>query len=103
MHSTAVKPNTGFNRPGATTNPIRPVNTTSVITRGLSSANQSRSSAVSNGVSEAMRGWTGSSAPSPLVTPDISAPQLIRGSSSKVWNGGGDDTVHSSVVAPSPQ
>ena len=24
------------------------------------------------------------------------------GSSSKVWNGGGDDTVHSRVVAPSP-
>ena len=24
------------------------------------------------------------------------------GKSSKVWNGGGDDTVHSSVVAPSP-
>ena len=26
-----------------------------------------------------------------------------RGSTSKVWNGGGDATVHSSVVAPSPQ
>ena len=26
-----------------------------------------------------------------------------RGSSSKVWNGGGEETVHSSVVAPSPQ
>ena len=24
------------------------------------------------------------------------------GSSSKVWNGGGEDTVHSRVVAPSP-
>ena len=24
------------------------------------------------------------------------------GSSSKVWNGGGDETVHSNVVAPSP-
>ena len=29
--------------------------------------------------------------------------QRIRGSSAKVWNGGGEDTVHSSVVAPSPQ
>ena len=27
---------------------------------------------------------------------------LILGSSSKVWNGGGDATVHSKVVAPSP-
>ena len=29
--------------------------------------------------------------------------QRTRGSSSKVWKGGGDVTVHSSVVAPSPQ
>jgi len=27
---------------------------------------------------------------------------LIRGSVSKQWNGGGEDSVHSSVVAPSP-
>ena len=27
---------------------------------------------------------------------------FILGSSSKVWNGGGDDTVHSRVVAPTP-
>ena len=27
---------------------------------------------------------------------------LIRGSSLNWWNGGGDDKVHSSVVAPSP-
>jgi hypothetical protein len=28
--------------------------------------------------------------------------QRIRGNTSKVWNGGGDDNVHSSVVAPAP-
>src|SRR5258708_40175207 len=28
---------------------------------------------------------------------------LTRGNSSKVWKGGGDGRVHSSVVAPSPQ
>jgi hypothetical protein len=28
--------------------------------------------------------------------------QRIRGSSSKVWNGGGEETRHSSVVAPAP-
>ena len=30
-------------------------------------------------------------------------PHLMRGSVSKVWNGGGEDSVHSSVVAPTPQ
>ena len=29
--------------------------------------------------------------------------QSIRGSVSNWWNGGGEDSVHSSVVAPSPQ
>lgn len=28
---------------------------------------------------------------------------FTTGISEKVWNGGGEDTVHSSVVAPSPQ
>src|SRR5208282_6473045 len=30
------------------------------------------------------------------------APYLIRGSVSNWWNGGGEDSVHSSVVAPTP-
>jgi hypothetical protein len=29
--------------------------------------------------------------------------QVMIGSSSNVWCGGGDETLHSSVVAPSPQ
>ena len=33
----------------------------------------------------------------------VLAPYLTTGSSSKVWNGGGELTCHSSVVAPSPQ
>ncbi len=45
MHSTAVKPSTGCRWPGAINRPISPVNTTSAITRGLSSAIQSLSSA----------------------------------------------------------
>ncbi len=42
MHSTAVNASTGCRWPGATSRPISPVNTTSVITRGFSSAIQSR-------------------------------------------------------------
>ena len=34
---------------------------------------------------------------------EIRCHQTTRGSSSKVWKGGGELTVHSSVVAPSPQ
>src|SRR5215211_2224277 len=30
------------------------------------------------------------------------APHLMRGSTLNWWNGGGDDSVHSSVVAPAP-
>ncbi len=41
MHSTAAKPSTGCSLPGASSRPIQPVNTTSVITRGLSIASQS--------------------------------------------------------------
>ena len=44
MHSTAVNPSTGFIRPGATSSPISPVNTTRLITRGFSNAIQSRMS-----------------------------------------------------------
>ena len=51
MHKTAVKASTGFSRPGATSKPIAPVKTTSDITRGFSSAIQSRTS-VSHGVSQ---------------------------------------------------
>ncbi len=45
MHSTAVNASTGFRWPGAISSPITPVNTTSVITRGFSSAIQSPTSA----------------------------------------------------------
>ena len=42
MHRIAVSPSTGCTWPGATSSPIAPVKTTSVITRGFSSAIQSR-------------------------------------------------------------
>jgi hypothetical protein len=32
----------------------------------------------------------------------LSSVALMRGSVSNWWNGGGEDSVHSSVVAPSP-
>jgi len=38
MHSTAMAASTGCRCPGATNNPAKPVNTTSDITRGFSSA-----------------------------------------------------------------
>ena len=34
---------------------------------------------------------------------DLAPLYLIRGSSSQTWNGGGEGSCHSSVVAPSPQ
>lgn len=33
----------------------------------------------------------------------VGLPYLMLGSVSNVWNGGGEDSVHSSVVAPAPQ
>ena len=71
------------------------------MTRGFNSASQSATSEKSA---------VGREAPPPcpfvvavpLMAPS-DRPQRTRGSSSKVWNGGGELTCHSSVVAPSPQ
>ena len=100
MHSTAVNASTGCRWPGAISRPTRPVNTTSVMTRGFSSAIQSRQ------LRRLRRRTGGGDAPpvTPVSSGCVAHPdQRMRGSSAKVWNGGGEDTVHSSVVAPSPQ
>src|SRR5579872_5245298 len=46
---------------------------------------------------------TASAVPGLCSTPPQWLEPVMRGSVSKVWNGGGEDTVHSKVVAPTPQ
>ena len=99
MHSTAVKPSTGCRWPGAISRPISPVNTTSVITRGFSSAIQSLQS------SARRRPATVQPTASLIGQRQYGGPAQLTDTRQfrKVWNGGGEDRVHSSVVAPSPQ
>src|SRR4051812_7006941 len=85
MQSSAVKAVSGCSCPGAATMPASPVNTTSDITRGFSSAKKSPTVVTRGCVSES----------------DID--YLTRGSSLNWWKGGGEDRVHSRVVAPTPQ
>ena len=97
----AVNPIIGCRCPGATMSSTSAVNTTSDITRGFISAMKSptlasldaRRRSEDNGLGAMIGGG------------DIghgSAAHLIRGNSLNWWNGGGDGSVHSSVVAPAP-
>src|SRR3546814_854836 len=103
---------TGCTCPGAASSPHSAVNTTSDITRGLVSANRSRQSAGSiispwvrlcAKASSGPQGLPGGSdAPCRQHRQGARPSQAIRGSSLNWWSGGGLDSVHSSVVAPSP-
>ena len=100
--------------PGATSRPTRPVNTTSDITRGFSSATivaRTRAGAaracverlcarVGHRAFKAIRRIVCRAPPAPTL--QCCAVSLMRGSSSNWWNGGGEGSVHSSVVAPAP-
>ena len=104
MHRIAVKPSTGWIGAGATSRPHRPVKTTSVITRGLVSARKSRQSAgraLGRGRCHIRPGAVGSVKIRLAERCGILA-QSTFGSVSNWWKGGGLDSVHSSVVAPSP-
>ena len=109
--------------PGATARPTSAVKITSDITRGFNSSKKSRA--------DPMPPSGSAVAPNSLLAitlsdinhryfhsparsrgrlkealrpggPDRSVDHLIRGSSENWWNGGGEESVHSSVVAPSP-
>ena len=125
MQINAAMASTGCIEPGATTIPTSAVNTTRNITRGFISTTKSATSppvaesssvAIASTVISAMAyslkardrsasdPACGSGAKGPLRRFHLPLlPHLIRGNVSKVWNGGGDGTVHSSVVAPAPQ
>ncbi len=87
--------------PGASTSPARPVKTTSDITRGLRRAMKS---STTGGVSAAAAGSVDAfRAMVAFDTFDPFPPLYDLGGVSWVWKGAGDGTVHSKVVAPSPQ
>src|SRR5690606_31673757 len=106
--------------PGATTMPTSAVKMTSDMTRGFSSSKKSRAlpippsgrlcersllKAVSDMKSASyFPGFPGHQVKvlRPGKNPAGAAYYLIRGSSENWWYGGGEDSVHSSVVAPSP-
>ena len=73
MQSTAAKASTGCNGPGASNRPTKPVNTTRVMTRGFSIANQSRASA---GNSKEERG--AEAPPIPATGSTITGPAAAR-------------------------
>ncbi|VTO11897.1 Uncharacterised protein [Brevundimonas vancanneytii] len=114
MHRTAMTALTQLSCPGATTRPVTAVNTTSDMTRGFNNWKKSSGWAVvTRGVSWAGRsimvikregrpsGYGRAASPS-LSDTDQWLSALTTGSSLNWWCGGGEDRVHSSVVAPSP-
>src|SRR5690242_12236451 len=103
MHSTPIIAITGCTGVGARNIPTSPVNTTSDITLGFSSAKKSdtRPTAVSSATLK-LESTTSNSNGARAGSDRPAAAYFTSGNSSKVWNGGGDDTVHSSVVAPAP-
>ena len=118
MARIAANPRTGWMGTGATISPTSAVKTTSVITRGFRSAIQSdgrEPNSASGRSPPAAYSRSGSRPPRSRSAPvrpsfapfamsrGVLPPQRIRGSSSKAWKGGGLDSVHSRVVAPSPQ
>ncbi len=112
---------TGCRWPCATTMPTSAVNTTSDMTRGLSRVTKSPASAVetaglATGAVPALSAMP--SAHHRHVDRSLAKPRprrglrihgyaqwsepVMRGKVLNWWKGGGDDSVHSSVVAPSP-
>ena len=124
MHRMAMAATSGFIDPGAMTSPVAAVKTTTDMTRGFSSWKKSSGWAVES----AGRVWTSwvmgsgvmgegriaypkaegrpfrgkSGPPFGMSARDQCSSPLTTGSSLNWWVGGGEDRVHSRVVAPSP-
>ena len=81
--------------------PIAPVTTTRLTTRGLSSAIQSATPVpFATAVTSEAAPPTGAATRSDMAR---GSRHRSRGISVNVWCGGGEGSVHSSVVAPAPQ
>src|SRR3569833_3274981 len=89
MQSSAVNAVSGCRCPGAATMPASPVNTTSDITHGFNNTKKTPT-VVTRGSGR-------------VCDSDMETDYLTCGSSLNSWNWGGEGSVHSSVVAPSPQ